>query len=172
MLMVGSQVPVSTGQAVSVSAAGAPIVNSIEYHATGVILKVTPSVNQSGLVTLDITQEVSNVAPDADPNSTLGSPTFSERRVKSTVAIHDNETVALGGLISSTRTRESSGIPFLAEIPVLGGLFGTKTDNTDRTELMVLITPHVVENLEAARAVTEELRQKLPSIAPLLRHGG
>src|SRR5664279_471488 len=171
LLQVGSQVPIATGQAVSVSSGGAPIVNSIQYHATGGILKVTPSVNRSGLVTLDVLQEVSNVAADADPNSTLGSPTFSERKVKSTVAIHDNETVALGGLISSNHTRGSSGIPFLSEIPYVGGLFGTKTDTTDRTELMVLITPHVVENLEAARAVTEELRQKFPTIAPLLQRG-
>ena len=168
-LQVGNQVPIATAQAVSVTAGDAPIVNSIQYHATGVILKVTPSVNTSGLVTLDILQEVSNVAPAADQTSTLGSPTFAERKVKSTVAIHDNETVALGGLISSSTTRGSSGIPFLSEIPVLGGLFGTKTDNTDRTELMILITPHVVESLEAARAVTEELRQKFPTIAPLLR---
>jgi general secretion pathway protein D len=169
LLQVGDEVPISTGQAVSVTAGDAPIVNSIAYHSTGVILKVTPSVNKSGLVTLDVLQEVSNVAPDADQTSTLGSPTFAERKVKSTVAIHDNETVALGGLISSNRTQGSSGIPFLSALPVVGGLFGTKTDNSDRTELMVLITPHVVENLEGARAVTEELRQKFPSLAPLLR---
>jgi general secretion pathway protein D len=168
MLEVGNQVPISTGQAVSVTADNAPIVNSISYRSTGVILKVTPSVNKSGLVTLDVLQEVSNVAPDADQVSTIGSPTFAERKVKSTIAIHDNETVALGGMISSNRTQGSSGIPFLSALPVVGGLFGTKTDNTARTELMVLITPHVVENLEAARAVTEELRQKFPSIAPLL----
>lgn len=169
LLQVGNQVPIATAQAVSVAAGNAPIVNSIEYHPTGVILKVTPSVNLSGTVTLDILQEVSNVAPDADQNTTLGSPTFAERRVKSTVAIHDNETVALGGLISTSRTKGSSGIPFLSQIPVLGGLFGKKTDNSDRTELMVLITPHVVENLEAARAITEELRQRFPAVAPLLR---
>src|SRR5262249_29240333 len=113
-------------------------------------------------------QEVSDVAPPADQTSTLGTPTFSERRVKSTIAIHNSETVALGGLISNSRTRGSSGLPFLSEIPVVGGLFGQKTDKTVRTELMVLITPHVVENLEAARAITEELRQKFPTIAPLL----
>jgi general secretion pathway protein D len=168
LLEVGDQVPISTGQAVSVGSAGAPIVNSIEYRSTGVILKVTPSVNKSGLVTLDVLQEVSNVAPDADQTSTLGSPTIAERKIHSTVAIHGDETVALGGLISSSRTRGSSGLPFLSEIPVVGGLFGTKNDTTDRTELMVLITPHIVENLESARAVTEELRQKFPSIAPLL----
>lgn len=170
LLQVGNQVPISTGQAVSVTSSDAPIVNSIAYHATGVILKVTPSVNRSGLVTLDVLQEVSGVAPQADQSATIGSPTFTERKVKSTVAIHNNETVALGGLITNSRTRGSSGIPYLSTIPVLGGLFGTKQDSTDRTELMVLITPHVVENLEAARAVTEELRRKFPSITPKLLH--
>jgi general secretion pathway protein D len=170
LLQVGNQVPISTGQAVSVTSNDAPIVNSIAYHATGVILKVTPSVNRSGLVTLDILQEVSAVAPDADQSATIGSPTFTERKVKSTVSIHDSETVALGGLISNTRTRGSKGLPFLSELPVVGGLFGTKQDTTDRTELMVLITPHVVENLEAARAVTEELRREFPSITPKLLH--
>ncbi len=169
LLQVGSQVPIATAEAVSVSAGGAPLVNSIEYHATGVILKVTPSVNKSGLVTLDVSQEVSNVAEDASPTSTLRSPTFAQRKVKSTVAVHDNETVALGGLMSNSRTYGNNGIPFLSDIPVVGALFGTKTDNTQRTELMVLITPHVVENMESARAVMEELHQKFPSIEPLLR---
>jgi general secretion pathway protein D len=168
-LQVGNQVPIATGQAVSVSSAGAPLVNSIEYHPTGIILKVTPSVNRSGVVTLDIVQEDSEVAPPADQTITLNSPTFSERRIKSTVAVHDGETVAIGGLISRSTTRGSSGIPLVSEIPVLGGLFGTKNDKIERTELMVLITPHVVENLESARAVTEELRRKFPEIEPLLR---
>jgi general secretion pathway protein D len=168
LLQVGNQVPISTGEAVSVTSNNAPIVNSIAYHATGVILRVTPSVNRSGLVTLDVLQEVSAVAPEADQSTSIGSPTFTERKVKSTVAIHDNETVALGGLMSNSRTRGSNGLPFLSEIPVVGGLFGTKQDTTDRTELMVLITPHVVENLEAARAVTEELRRRFPSITPRL----
>ena len=130
--------------------------------------KNTPNDNSGGLVTLEVLQEVSDAAPPADQTSTLGTPTFSERRVKSTIAIHDNETVALGGLISHTRTKGSSCVPYLSAIPVVGALFGKKTDNTVRTELMVLITPHVVENLEAARAITEELRQKFPTIAPLL----
>jgi general secretion pathway protein D len=167
-LEVGQQVPISTGQAVSTLTSGAPIVNSIEYHATGVILKVTPGVNKSGMVTMDVSQEVSNVATDADQSTaTLGSPTFDERKIQSTVAIHDNETIALGGLISDSKTQGSSGLPFLSEIPVLGGLFGTKNDTRVRTELMVLITPHVVDNLQAARAVTDELRQKFPTVQPL-----
>jgi general secretion pathway protein D len=169
ILEVGNQVPISTGQAVSTISSGAPIVNSIEYHATGVILKVTPGVNKSGMVTMDVSQEVSDVAPDADQNTALGTPTFEERKIQSTIVIQDGETVALGGLISDRRTRGSSGIPFLSALPVVGGLFGTKTDNRDRTELMVLITPHVIDNLQAARAITDELRQKFPSVQHLLR---
>ncbi len=164
-LTVGDQVPIATSQAVGVETANAPIVNTIEYHATGVILKVTPSVNRSGLVTLDVSQEVSNLAPNSEQSSTLGSPTFEERKVVSTVAIHDTETVALGGLISNSRTRGSDGIPLLSEIPYLGGLFGTKKDNTVRTELMVLITPHVVERSRSGacnnrRAASEISRRR------------
>lgn len=169
VLEVGNQVPISTGQAVSTLSSTAPIVNSIEYHATGVILKVTPGVNKSGMVTMDVSQEVSDVAPDDDQNTTLGTPTFSERKIQSTIVIQDGETVALGGLISDRHTRGNSGIPFLSALPVVGGLFGTKTDNRDRTELMVLITPHVIDNLQAAHAITDELRQRFPAVQHLLR---
>ena len=66
------------------------------------------------------------------------------------------------------RTKGKSGIPFVQQIPLIGDLFGDNTDNRTRTELMVLITPHVVENMEQARVVTNELRQKLPAVQPLL----
>jgi general secretion pathway protein D len=168
-LEVGNQVPIATATAVGVETANAPIVNSIEYHATGVILKVSPGVNKSGMVTMDISQEVSDVADNEDnQTSPLGTPTFAERKIQSTVAIHDNETVALGGLISDNKTKGSSGIPFLSEIPVLGGLFGTKHDTHDRTELMVLITPHVIADMQTAHAVTEELRRKFPAVQTML----
>jgi general secretion pathway protein D len=164
-LQVGDQVPVATAQAVSVSAAQAPIVNSIAYQDTGVILKVTPRVNQGGMVMIDISQEVSDVANTT--SSSLNSPTIEQRKLSTTVAVHDNETIALGGLIKDSTNRGSSGLPFLSSIPVLGGLFGQKTNNHTRSELMVLITPHVVDSLDRARAVTDELRRKLPLVQPL-----
>jgi general secretion pathway protein D len=166
-LQVGDQVPIATSQAQSVVAGSAPVINSIDYRSTGVILKVTPRVNQGGMVTMEISQEVSDVS--STNTSTLDSPTITQRKINSTVSVADTETIALGGLIQDSRTRGSSGLPFLSEVPVLGGLFGTKTDNVTRTELIVLITPHVVDNLQKARAVTEELRQKLPAVQTLLR---
>lgn len=165
-LQVGDQVPIATEQAVSVTSAGAPLVNSIQYHDTGVILKVTPRVNQGGMVMMDISQEVSDVA--ATDTSTIDSPTIQQRKISSTVAVQDNETIALGGLMKDSRTRGRSGIPLLQDIPVLGNLFRDTQDNRTKTELMILITPHVVDNFERARAATEELRAKLPAVQSLL----
>src|SRR5439155_22370592 len=153
-----------TAQAVSTVTSTSPIVNSIEYEDTGVILKVTPRVNRGGLVLMDISQEVSQVS--STTTSSLNSPTIQQRKINSSVAIQDGETVALGGLISDTKEKDKSGIPFLEEIPILGNLFATNTYNKQRTELMVLITPHVVQHVEDARAVTAELRRKLPEVEP------
>lgn len=166
-LQVGDQVPITTQSAVSTFAAGAPVVNSVEYRDTGVILRVTPRVNASGLVLLDIAQEVSDVA--ATTTSRLDSPTISQRRLNSSVAVADGQTIALGGLIRDGRSSSKSGIPILQDIPVLGALFGTRSSGTARTELIVLITPRVVRNGDEGRAVTEELQRKLPLTIPV--HG-
>lgn len=167
-LQVGDQVPIQVQSAQSVTTAGAPLVSSIEYRDTGVILRVTPRVNESGLVLLDIAQEVSSVVQAQ--NTTLSqqlSPTIQQRRLSSTIAIQDGQTVALGGLIRDARGRNRSGVPGLSDIPVLGYLFGRAADTIDRTELMVLLTPRVVRNQSDARAVTEELRARLRNVQPI-----
>ena len=166
-LQVGDQVPLLTTQQQSTTTLGAPIVNAVEYHDTGVILKVTPRVNQGGNVMMDISQEVSEVA-DTTTTATLGSPTIEVRKINSTVAVHDGETIALGGLIQDSRTNSKGGIPYLSDIPFLGNLFRTTENDDTRTELMVLITPHVVDSTQKARSVTEELRRKLPTVQPIL----
>jgi len=168
-LQVGDRVPIVTQQAISVVTGTAPIVNSVQYQDTGVILKVTPRVNSGGLVLMDITQEVSDVITTT--TSGIDSPTIQERKINSSVAVQDGETVALGGLIQDSRNHGRSGIPFLQDIPVLGHLFGNTTNDDKRTELMVLITPHVVDNLAKARAITDELRRKMPSVQPIFERG-
>ena len=170
-IQVGDQVPISTQSAVGVLAAGAPQVNSIEYRDTGVILNITPRVNASGLVLLDISEEVSNA--NNTTTSNISSPTISQRRVTSSVAVSDGETIALGGLIQDSRSNGKDGIPILQDIPVLGVLFGTRSNALTRTELIVLITPHVLRNGNDAREITQELRQKVPLTVPaLLMRGG
>lgn len=164
-LQVGDQVPIATQSAVSVGDPDAPIVNSIEFRDTGVILEVTPRVNAGGLVTLDVLQEVSDVVQTT--TSDLNSPTIQQRSIQSTVAVQTGDTVALGGLIEDSDQASVSGVPLLSEIPILGNLFKTTSNAAQRTELLVLITPRVVRDRREAQDVTEELRKRLTGIAPL-----
>jgi general secretion pathway protein D len=167
-IQVGDQVPISVQSATSVLDPDAPVVNSIEYRDTGVILLVTPRVNASGLVIMEIQQEISNVvAAPSQTVSEITSPTINQRQINSTVAIASGETVALGGLIQDDRERSRSGIPLLSRIPIVGALFRTDSNTVRRTELLVLITPSVVENPARARAVTQELRNRLRSLEEL-----
>ncbi|HEY5047932.1 MAG TPA: type II secretion system secretin GspD [Rhizomicrobium sp.] len=164
-LEVGQQVPIVTGSAVSTETTSAPIVNSVDYRDTGVILKVTPRVNDGGLVLLDISQEVSDVA--STTSSAIDSPTINERKIASSIAVHDGQTVALGGLITNSNTDSSTGIPVLRHIPLLGPLlFNATNKENDRTELIVLLTPRVVRNEEDAKSMTDELKAELKTIEP------
>ena len=165
-LQVGQLVPYLTQTSQSTLANNAPIVSSVDYHETGVIMEVTPRVNSGGLVTLDISQEVS----DVDPTQTtpgLNSPTFSQRVVRTRVAVQDGQTVGLAGLIRDNVSRGNSGVPFLSRIPLIGALFGTQNNTRQRTELLVLITPRVIHDQRDARALTEDMRDQLLNAAAL-----
>lgn len=170
-LQVGDQVPIAIRSAQSVSDVDAPIVNEIEYRDTGVILDIIPRVNSSGLVVLDIIQEVSDVGATSTAAGTTVTegitPTISQRRIASTVAVNSGETIALGGLIRDTDTETVTGVPLLSDIPILGNLFKTTTDIKRRTELLVLLTPRVVRDSDDARNVTEELRRRLRALESL-----
>jgi general secretion pathway protein D len=158
-LNVGDQIPVATSSSVSVQTSGAPVVNTIQQQNTGIILKVTPRVNQGGLVQMDVSQEVST--PGKTSSSSIESPTISQRKIDTTVAVRDGQTQALGGLISDNVINGVSGVPWLSEVPVVGALFGTTNDSVQRTEIIVLVTPHVVHDAPSAASVTDELRSKL-----------
>ena len=173
-LEVGDLVPYLTQQSQSTVTASAAVVNSVSYEQTGVILQVTPRVNSDGLVTLDIAQEVSNVDTSATTSTAgISSPTFLQRDVQSRVVVQDGQTIGLAGLIQDSVTRSNQGIPFLKDIPLVGAVFGQQNNTRTRTELMVLITPHVVHDQRDALALTQDLREHLPSAAnvPALLQG-
>ena len=168
-LQVGNQVPVVTG---SNSSGLTGTTNSVDYRDTGVILKITPRVNAGGLVLLDIAQEVSQVSTSAAGGGTVAnqSPTFSTRRIATSIAIQDGETIALGGLISDNRTRARTGLPFLSRIPIIGPfLFGSTNNTGERTELLILLRPRVIRTVDDGRAITEELKTKIQLVAPFKR---
>jgi general secretion pathway protein D len=165
-LQVGDQVPIVIQQAQSVAAPGAPIVNTIELRDTGVILKVTPRVNDSGTITLDITQEVSDVAETT--SSGINSPTIQQRRLATTVSTRTGQMIALGGLIRDRTSRTKSGIPLLSQIPIVGALFGQHVNTGARTELIMLLTPTIIRSPDEVRAIVDTLIDGLDATKPLL----
>ncbi|RNJ63694.1 MAG: type II secretion system protein GspD [Porphyrobacter sp. IPPAS B-1204] len=170
-LQVGNQVPVLTQNSTATIDPNAPVINAIEYRDTGVILKITPRVNGSGMVLLDITQEVSDVLSSRASGSSINSPVISTRKVSTTVSVQDGQVLALGGLIRNVQTRDKTGIPFLSQIPIIGGLFGRQVDATDKIELVILLKPRVIRTVDDARAITEELRNKIRSLEPFSTTG-
>ena len=162
-LQVGDQVPVATSSAQSVVTTDAPLVTNIDYKDTGVILAVTPHVNASGLVMLDISQEVSDVV--STTTSTLNSPTIEQRRINSSVAVRSGMEIVLGGLISTKRTKENDGIPFLMGIPILGNAFKSQATSTGtRTELLIFLRPTVMGTSADIRSVVDEIKSRMSAV--------
>ncbi len=163
-LQVGSLVPYLQSSAQSTLTNTADIINSVAYQPTGVLLQVTPRINNDGQVTMDISQEVSSVATGTTTNG-LNSPTFNDRVVKTRVVVQDGQTIGIAGLISDNVSKSNTGIPYLRNLPYLGFLFGNQVNTRQRQELIVMITPHVVHDQRDALALTRDLKQELPDAA-------
>lgn len=163
LIRVGDQVPIRTSETTNLNSDVGNVTSTIQYRDTGVLLEVTPRVNAGGMVVLELVQEVNDVATTTSSN--IQSPTITQRKIDTRVAIQSGETLVLGGLIRENTTRDSQGIPGIRHVPVLGWLFGSSGTNTRRTELVVLITPTAVANAIDARAVTQEYRSKLQQVA-------
>lgn len=174
-IQVGDRVPTITQtQSVPSTPTATGIISSVQYTETGVLLSVTPRVNAGGQVTMEINQEVSSAARTTTSN--IDSPTIQKRTAESTVTVKSGETIILAGLIKDQKDNGNTGVPLLAKIPLLGGLFGTQRWNDTRTELIILITPRVLTGTADAAAITDEFRSRvrglermLKSIAPSLK---
>ena len=152
---VGDQVPVRQGTS---STDGGTVTENIVYRDTGVKLMVQPSVNAGQLVTMDVEQSVTDVG---NVDLATGQRTFLERNIMSRVAVRSNESVVLGGLIRENASATDSGLPLLHRVPVLGTLFGATSTENRRTELLVIITPRVINNEQELRDVSRELRSRV-----------
>ncbi len=157
---VGDQIPIVTRSVTSVTDAEAPVSNEVEYRDTGIILSVKPRISDNGLVAMTLEQEISSVS--AGSNSLT--PTISNRRVASSISVVDGQTVLLGGLISEGSEHGQAGIPGLSRLRGIGALFGSRHQNTNRTELIILIRPSIIRDSQDAQHVAEDLRSRLWSL--------
>lgn len=174
-LNVGSRIPINS-TSINTGLGSDSSFSSVQYIDTGVILKVRPRVTKDGMVFLDIVQEVST--PGARPaactaaatttvNSAACNVDINTRRVKTEAAVQNGDTIMLAGLIDDTTSDGSDGLPFLSKLPVVGSLFGRKTQNRNRREVIVLITPSIVRNPQDARDLTDEYGQKFNAMKPI-----
>lgn len=164
-IMIGEEVPILSSQSIPlVSQTTSFQTNTVQYRNTGIILTVRPQINAKGLVTLEIAQEVSNAT--STTTGVTGSPTFTVRHAKTQLITGDNQTVVLGGLIREDLTETQAGIPGLRRMPLLGPLFGSTGVSRQKTELVVLITPHIVTNLQEGARVTQAMKEKVGLESP------
>jgi general secretion pathway protein D len=165
-IKVGDRIPIN--QQSIVGSTTNVVTTTASYIDTGVLVQVTPHINAGGLVTLDVQAEVSNpgvaaVAGDAPPIST--------RSVQTLVSVPSGETMVMGGLITETKSNTTSGLPLVDRIPILGALFGSQDMKNNRTELVLFVTPRVVENTADVRTVINDLRRRMDSIDELFPGG-
>lgn len=164
---VGSQVPIITAQttASQTTSGTSNLLQSVEYRNTGVLLTVKPTVLSDNRVDLDITQEDSQAQP-ATTGSGVNSPSIFQRKIKTTLTLRDGGSVVLGGLVSNQTTTGNSGVPFLKDIPILGNLFKSSSSDHQRTELVVIIVPYIIENSDQAQQITQDITSDLSLIKP------
>jgi general secretion pathway protein D len=155
-ILVGSEVPFNqstrTGLDVIVD-------QTVQFRKVGTQLTVIPTVNKDGYVTFRVLQEASALTAQTVP-SALNAPIITTREAETSAIVKDGNTVIIGGLIGETRQVTQSGVPILQDLPLLGGLFRTRGDSRQRTELAIFITPHVVMNDQQADSLLRRQRDK------------
>lgn len=169
ILQIGDQVPVATQTSSSTSDSDAPVVTNIEYRDTGVILKVRPRIGAGGRVNLEIMQEISDVV--TTNTSGIDSPTIRQRQIETNVFLRDGTTLALGGLVQESDTVTETKVPGLGDVPVLGAIFRSRSVAQERSELLILIRPRVIESDEEAIEATRHLRNNLSGANSILDTG-
>ncbi|MEO5360316.1 MAG: hypothetical protein H7843_07685 [Nitrospirota bacterium] len=161
-IQVGDDVPVISSEVsssdVTSTASNPSILRNVQYLNTGLILMIKPTINADGLVTLEITQEVSEAQTNATSN--IDSPTIRKRKVKTMVVAGNGQTVILGGIRSKKLSMTENKIPLLGDIPILGYAFKRQSEEVKRTELLVFITPRILTNTDDAHNIAKEIGER------------
>jgi len=173
-LNVGTQIPINS-VSVNTGVGGDNTYSQVQYLDTGVILKVRPRITRDGVVFLDIVQEVSSagaIPSGCDPTRTTCNPPINTRKISTEAAVQSGDTIMLAGLITDSGEDGSSGVPGLSKLPVIGALFGRKTLKSERSEVIVLLTPTIVRNAQESRNLTDEYSSRFRAMEPFPERKG
>lgn len=157
-IQIGDEVPVITSQQTN-STTGGGVLQTVQYRSTGVILKVRPIIHSGNRLDLEVSQEVSSAS--ATRTGVSISPTITTRKVDTKLTLRDGSTVLLAGLISGETDDTNAGIPYVKDIPVVGNLFKNTNTANRRTELIILITPYIINDEYEAESITESFKNSL-----------
>jgi general secretion pathway protein D len=167
-IQIGSSQPILTNTYTTPGVTGGTgagtVEGTIEYKDIGTILTLTPRISDSGLITLEILVEQSDVRLTTLGGFSDSIPAFDKKIAKTVLSVLEGQTIVIGGLIENRRIRNKSGIPLLSRIPILGALFGTQNYEAHKTELVLLLTPHIITDHIRSRTVTDEFREKLDGL--------
>jgi type II secretory pathway component GspD/PulD (secretin) len=163
-IQVGASEPILTGT--TQTSAGATL-DQIQYRDIGKILTVTPRIGENEMVTLDISQEVSEIGETRNLSTDSSPQAFTVRKAETSLVIKSGHAIYLGGIIDIKNDLNIRKIPLLGDIPVLGNLFKSIAKTKSKTELMVLITPHIINTASEADMMTKEFKDKLNQIAKM-----
>lgn len=169
-IQIGQEVPIITGQQTTAAlqtGGTSDLFRTIQQKDIGIIMGIKPHVNEKRLVTLDIENE--NIAVDQTNFGGTGSASFLKTTTKTSIVVEDGQTLLIGGIIRTDKSKGYRGIPFLSEIPLLGYLFRSTSDALERNELVMMVTPHVVASPKEGQAMTERFKGRVESLDPLLK---
>jgi general secretion pathway protein D len=161
---IGEEVPIVTSEyrTNDASSTATTVDKTIQYRDTGIILEVTPHINENGMVRMDLRQEVSALSDKTVDG--VNSPIFRKRVATTTLSVKDRQTIVIGGLIRQTNTKSDSGIPGLSRIPGLKYLFGYEGKEYQSAELMIFITPHVISSEQDNALISKNFISRLDII--------
>ena len=155
---VGSEIPIVSQFNIGTTGTVTPSVN---YETVGVKLMVTPIISPDGYVSMKIEPEISDIGPTSIAVATgVTLPTILSRKASTTVTVKDGETIIIGGLITTRENKGENKVPLVGDIPILGSLFRAETHLNSKTELLIVLTPHVIRDMEDAHTISVHMRDQ------------
>jgi general secretion pathway protein D len=165
-IKVGQAVPIDQGTTVS---GNGVTTSNVAYRDVGIVLTITPHINDDGFINLEIFQSLSSLEEGA---GVAGNPVFSNQEITTTAVVADQSTITLGGLIQEDDSDQNSGVPYLQKVPVLGGLFSYQQYRSVRRELFVILRPQIISGDDRDNEYMRQFRQTFQNIASLLEEAG
>lgn len=166
-IQIGSQVPIQQGESIGT---GGIATTNIQYRDTGIVLSITPQINNDGIVNLIIRQELSSV--DGGAAGVNNNPVFNNQEINTTVVVRDGENVVLGGLIQTDTENLNTGVPGLNRVPVVGRLFSYQQDSTERRELFIVLRPEIINLNSEIGLEYQDILDRFDMASDLLESAG